>query len=111
MTAPFQALALAQVQPGMVLSDDLHDPAGHVLLPRGTTLTAAMLASMPRHHVGTLAILLAPDEPDVTAADPAAGALARQRLAQLFRNSDADSDPATSALRRHVERYRLGSPT
>ena len=106
MTANFQTLA--QVQPGMVLADDLLDAAGHLLLPRGTTLTAAMLASMPRHHIPALPILI-PDAP--AGGNPAAGApqAARQRLAQLFRKNEPGSDPATSALRHYVELYRLGS--
>src|SRR4051812_942230 len=57
MTSNYQPLNLAQVQPGMVLSDELLDVQGHVLLPQGTVLTEAMLALMPRHGISVLPIL------------------------------------------------------
>ena len=111
MTANYQHLALAQVQPGMVLSDELLDAHGHVLLPQGTRLTESMLASMPRHDVETLPIL--------TAA-PLAGAgrererecdLQRRRLSRLFRKHDPamDGERATGQLQQFVEHFRLGN--
>ena len=39
MTAISAHFALADVKPDMVLSDDLLDPQGQVLLPKGAMLT------------------------------------------------------------------------
>ena len=117
MTANYQHLALAQVQPGMVLSDELLDAHGHVLLPQGTRLTEAMLAAMPRHDVETLPILTVP---------PLAGAaqdqekkrererdrdLQRRRLSRLFRKHDPamEGERASGELRQFIEHFHLGN--
>ena len=108
MTATYQHVPVAQVQAGMVLSDELLDAQGHVLLPQGTVLTASMLALMPRHGIATLPIA-APEQP--SAAEQAAGREQQlERIALLFRKSepDSDSDWATALLRRFVTDYRLG---
>jgi hypothetical protein len=105
MSAPYRHLALAEVKPGMVLSDVLLDKQGQVLLPQGTLLTAAMIALLPRHGIDALPVLRAdqdaPAPPDQTAICA--------RLDQLFRKhqrGDKD-DLATGLLRRYVEDYRL----
>ena len=107
MTGNYHQLALAQVRPGMVLSDVLLDVQGHVLLPQGTVLTEAMLALMPRHGIAIL-----PITGDEVAPEVAQATLThhQQRIDQLFRKNDADSDSdwATSLLRRFVSDYRLG---
>ncbi|NRR31303.1 hypothetical protein HSX11_14045 [Oxalobacteraceae bacterium] len=107
MTAHYQQLALAQVQPGMTLSDELLDVQGHVLLPQGTVLTEAMIALMPRHGIEVLPIVTLEVSQEEVAAD-----LARygQRIDQLFRKNDpdCDSDWATGLLRRYVSDFRLG---
>ncbi|TFW11654.1 hypothetical protein [Duganella callida] len=107
MTGNYQQLALAEVQPGMVLSDELLDVQGHVLLPQGTVLTAAMLALMPRHGIAVLPILRDEVTPEMVAASQQHHAA---RIAQLFRKNDPDSgsDWATATLRRFVTDYRLG---
>ncbi|MET3132744.1 hypothetical protein AAKU55_003022 [Oxalobacteraceae bacterium GrIS 1.11] len=107
MPTSYQHLALAQVQTGMVLSDELLDAQGHVLLPQGTVLTASMLALMPRHGIDMLPVLTAEvSEQDVAATHEHH----RKRLARLFRkhHPDDESDWATSLLRRYAENYRLG---
>lgn len=107
MSATYQHIALARVQPGMVLSDELLDVQGHVLLPQGTVLTAAMLERMPRHGIEMLPIeVAAPSGEDLSAMQEQH----RRRLARLFRKHDPESeqDWATSLLRRFVEDYRLG---
>lgn len=107
MTAAYRHLALAQVQAGMVLSDELLDVQGHVLLPQGTVLTEAMLALMPRHGIEMLPVL----GTDVTQEEKMATRNAhQQRLARLFRKNDPDNDEdwASGLLRRFVEDYRLG---
>ncbi|MGV7209533.1 hypothetical protein ACLB1G_16940 [Oxalobacteraceae bacterium A2-2] len=107
MTASYQQLALEQVQPGMVLSDELLDVQGKLLLPQGTVLTEPMLALMPRHGIHTLPIALAAATPEQLAA---AALQYGERLNQLFRKNDPDSsdDWATATLRRFVTDYRLG---
>jgi len=110
MPASYQQIPLEQVQPGMVLSDELLDLQGNVLLPQGTVLTAAMLALMPRHGIQILPILseaeVSPDEAQATLEHYG------ERIAQLFRKNDPDddSDWATALLRRFVSDYRLGMP-
>lgn len=107
MSATYQHIALAKVQPGMVLSDELLDVQGHVLLPQGTVLTAAMLERMPRHGIEMLPIVVAaPSGEDLAAIEERH----RRRLARLFRKHDPDNDEdwATSLLRHFVEDYRLG---
>ncbi|AKU23944.1 hypothetical protein MJ904_02290 [Massilia sp. MB5] len=107
MTASYQHLALADVQPGMILSDELLDVQGHVLLPQGTVLTEAMIALMPRHGIATLPIRL--DGP--SAAEEAASRQHHEaRLNHLFRRHDPDApqDWARGVLRRFVADFRLG---
>ena len=110
MSASYQQIPLEQVQPGMVLSDELLDLQGNVLLPQGTVLTAAMLALMPRHGIAILPIA----STDEVSADEVQATLQHhdQRLAHLFRKNDPDSDSdwATALLRRFVSDYRLGMP-
>jgi hypothetical protein len=109
MTASYQHLPLAQVEPGMVLSDELLDVQGHVLLPQGTVLTQAMIALMPRHGIAILPIAV-PQEP--TAEELAASREHHlERLAHLFRKNDPDCDQdwATALLRRFVTDFRLGA--
>ena len=107
MTASNQHLMLAQVQPGMVLAEELIDVQGHVLLPQGTALTAAMLALMPRHGIEILPILISGVASDEELA------LQREqhkkRIARLFRKQDPDNeaDWATLLLRSHVEDFRM----
>lgn len=108
MTATYRHLPLAEVQPGMVLSDELLDKQGQVLLPAGTVLTEKMLDRMPGHGVESLAVV------DDTPADPVQQAAQRQaqldRIAQLFRRHDPDNgeDWAANALRNLVTEFRVG---
>ena len=107
MTGLHQHLELAQVRTGMVLSDELLDMQGKILLPRGTVLSAAMLALLPHHDIETLPIMLqtALSEQEVACALQQH----RKRIAYLFRKSDPadESDPATSLLRRLVLDFRV----
>lgn len=107
MTASYQHLSLGQVQAGMILSDELLDARGHVLLPQGTVLTEAMLALMPRHGIGMLPIVsdeVTPDQAEARLQHDEA------RIARLFRKNDPDDDNdwATGLLRRFVSDFRLG---
>ncbi len=107
MTELHQHMALAQVHPGMVLSDELLDVQGKVLLPSGTVLSAVMLASLPHHGIDMLPILLESTRSDQEVA--CALQQQRQRIDYLFRQHDpADaSDHATGALRRLMLDFRL----
>ena len=106
MSAAYQHLALAEIRPGMILSDELLDAQGHVLLPRGAVLSAATIALLPRHGIESVAVLVAGAAGEQAEADPAA---VQKRLAHLFRKNDIDNqnDWATGILRRYVEDYRL----
>ena len=108
MGGNYHQLTLAEVRPGMVLSDVLLDMQGNVLLPQGTVLTDAMLALMPRHGISILPIMR-----DQVTPEAAAATLQHHeaRLAQLFRKNDPDSgsDWATATLRRFVTDFRLGA--
>ncbi|MYM30146.1 hypothetical protein SAMN05192549_11424 [Duganella sacchari] len=107
MAGNYHQLTLAEVRPGMVLSDVLLDVQGNVLLPQGTALTEAMLALMPRHGIAVLPILKDEVTPEIVAATLQHH---EARIAQLFRKNDADSgsDWATATLRRFITDYRLG---
>ncbi|MBV7537400.1 hypothetical protein KW842_16650 [Duganella sp. sic0402] len=107
MTGNYQQLTLAEVRPGMVLSDVLLDVQGQVLLPQGAVLTDAMLALMPRHGIAVLPILRDEVTPEMVAATQQHH---EARIATLFRKSDPDSDSdwATATLRRFVSDFRLG---
>ena len=107
MSAAYQHLALTDVKPGMILSDELLDQQGQVLLPKGAILTTKTIALLPSHGIDMLAVLRT---------DGAAGELARpdpatieRRLAKLFRKNDPDNhdDWATCILRRYILDYRL----
>lgn len=103
MTSRSQQLELDKVSAGMVLSDDLLDSQGKILLPQGTTLTDATLASLHRHNVEILPILC-----EALSEDDAAAEHERYlaRLAVLFRKH-AD-DEATALMLQYVTNFRLG---
>ena len=106
MSAAYQHLALAEVVPGMVLSDNLLDRQGQILLPKGAILTDRTIALLPSHGIDAVPVLRSGAAP---AAGPAPDhAASVQRLAQLFRKHKPDEphDWATSALRRYIEDYR-----
>lgn len=108
MTPTYRHLPLAEVTPGMVLSDELLDKQGHVLLPAGAVLTESMLARMPGHGIESLAVV--DDTPPDPAAVAAARAAALARIAVLFRRHDPDNgeDWAANALRTLITDFRIG---
>ena len=120
MSSAYQHLALADVRPGMVLSDVLLDRQGQVLLPQGAILTAPIIALLPRHGIEALAVLRHADGGvDSAGAAPDDAMLAR-RLAHLFRGNaihndavhtddvDQQADSASATLQRYMAHYRLG---
>lgn len=103
MTTIKTQLALADVSPGMILSDDLLDLQGQVLLPKGVTLTEQTIESLRRHDVISLSIMtgeLTPEEEAVQHAH------FQHRLERLFRK--LDDSPANVLLQRYVRDFRLG---
>jgi len=90
---------------GMVLARQLLDESGGMLLPQGSALTAASLASLRRRGVAQLPILTAAPEPD-TAAQEAERERQCERLAHLFRG--AGSEDASNLLLARLLRYRKG---
>ena len=108
MSAAYQHLALSEVKPGMILSDELLDKQGQVLLPKGAVLTAKTIALLPSHGISMLAVLR-DDIAEGENARPDPCAL-EHRLAILFRKNDIDNndDWATGILRRYIADYRLG---
>ncbi len=103
MSHPRNFLPLHKIKTGMVLSDDLLDKLGHILLPAGTILTGSMINSMPHHDIHHLSILLknaAVSEEDIL--------IAQQkklvRLKHIFRQ--APNEPHVSTLLAYVEKYR-----
>ena len=102
MSTAHQLVSLETATAGMILSDDILDPQGQVLLPHGTVLTATTIAALGRHDVALLPIAVsgAPaaviDEAAVTA-----------RLDYLFRGTDAHPGSATAILRDYMMDFRL----
>jgi hypothetical protein len=88
-------LPLDRARAGMVLSAALRDAQGHLLLPSGTVLTPAMLASLARHGVNALPVH-----------DPQG-----ERIDSLFRRLDPAGAQARAgaALRDHLRAYRSGA--
>lgn len=96
-------LPLHKVTAGMVLADNLLDKQGHVLLPSGTALTAAMISSIAHHDIHQLSILS-----DQTSESEHDNAGERQRkldrLAILFRQTPYETP--TSTLLAYIQKYR-----
>ena len=96
-------IGLENAVAGMILTDNLHDAEGTMLLPQGTTLTEASLISLRRHKVQNLRVLMA----EHTAADKETTLeFQHQRLAKLF--SAAGNTGANGLLLRHIMQYRFG---
>lgn len=103
MTTINNQLALAEVCPGMVLSDDLLDPQGQVLLPQGATLTEKTIASLRKHNVHSLRIMMG----ELSAEEEAIQqAHFEERIERLFRKRG--NNPAIALLQRYVCTFRLG---
>ena len=103
MTAISAQFALADVKPDMVLSDDLLDPQGQVLLPKGATLTNHTIESLHRHDVVSVRIVMGEQSPEE---DAIQRAHFQMRLERLFRKSDDDG--ANGLLQRYTRTFRLG---
>lgn len=106
MHSSHRFLPLSKIEAGMVLSDEVRDGQGHVLLPAGATITADLLARLPAHGVSALPIAVPPAGSDM----PVDREAVLGRIAHVFRGIDPH-DPAHAAsrmLRRALETYKLG---
>lgn len=105
MTRNFRMVLLQDAIPGMVLSDNLLDRHGKVLLPAETVLNEKMLESLRRYDIDMIPVFshaLTPEE-------KAAQILERQeKLAWLFRkgNYDNPAENANDLLFESIKRYR-----
>jgi hypothetical protein len=96
-------LALAEVEPGMILSDDLLDLQGHTLLPKGATLTEQTIVSLQRHNVESLRIVageLTEEEEEQQRAH------FQMRIERLFRRLDRSQ--VNGLLHDYISNFRLG---
>ena len=94
---------LDQATSGMTLSEPILDAHNSVLLPGGTVLTDAAIASLRRRGIQHIAVAGA--EP-LDAELQAARELTQARLAALFRRG-GEQEP-THFLFAYLSRYRLG---
>lgn len=95
---------------GMVLARHLLDSGGSVLLPEGSTLTAASLASLRRRGIEEVQVLVPEADVDAEAQDAALKAQREEqcrRLDRLFRVSAGEG--ATGLLLERLRNYRKGS--
>lgn len=103
MTIIHKQLALDEAQPGMVLSDNVLDAQGQVLLSQGVALTEQTIAALARHDITLVRIEMG----EMTAEEEAIQrAYFAERIERLFRNQD--DSPATATLHRYIRKYRLG---
>jgi hypothetical protein len=107
MNPAYQHLPLSDVKPGMVLSDELLDRQGQVLLPKGAILTAQTISLLPSHGIGMLAVQR-DAEPGPQQGTPE-GSVVEARIDHVFRHNDPDNhdDWASGILRRYLLDYRL----
>lgn len=107
MASQYRQVPLEEASPGMVLSDDVLDMHGHVLLAKGVVLTEAILLSLRRHDVALLPVVseeVSQKERETEISGH------EERLKRLFRKP-CSGDDATALLEQHVRRFRLGDPT
>jgi uncharacterized protein YaiI (UPF0178 family) len=97
-------LPLQSIIADMVLADNLLDKQGHVLLPAGTCLTTAMIASMHHHDVHQLSILS--DDGSEPEQDNEITRQAKiDKLDSIFRYAEK-TDPIARLLT-YLQKYRL----
>lgn len=102
MAGTHKLLPLAEVCPGMVLSDAICTATGTVLLPAGTVLNESMLQSLHRHKLDLIPVLF-----EVKALSAGDQAEREKRLKYLFRKHDlAATDSAGGLLSALLHTYR-----
>lgn len=103
MNTSYQHLAVAELEPGMVLSDEIVDGQGQTLLTAGAVLTERSIEQLCQRGIDAVAVLC------VAPPRPVDAARTQERIDHLFRKNDPDDaeDWATGILRRYVTDYRL----
>lgn len=96
-------LPLDMVEVGMVLADEVRDARGTVLLPKGASVSEAVLTGLGRRGIETLPVLVTPALSDDEVAERRL--LVARRLDRLFRL--AGDDRSVRELKRQVEIYML----
>ncbi|MES2832846.1 MAG: hypothetical protein V4695_12745 [Pseudomonadota bacterium] len=89
-------IILADARAGMTLSDPILDTKGNLLLPEGTLLTGAILESLRRHQIDTLAVAGA----EISDAEENAERQNRlARVEKLFRQPGTAANTASDTTR------------
>lgn len=103
MNMSYQHLAVSDLKPGMVLSDEIVDGQGQTLLTGGAVLTERSIEQLRERGIDAVAVVCAASAPEIDATRTQA------RIDHLFRKNDPDDgeDWATGILRRYVTDYRL----
>jgi hypothetical protein len=103
VTSRSTLLPLSALTPGMVLSDDLRDSWGNILLPQGSKLTEVTLEALKRYDINELPIR----SEELSEAEQAArSAQQQQRIGILFRKSGENK--ASDMLMQFVHKFRQG---
>jgi len=97
-------IPVSKATAGMILSENLLDKLGHVLLPAGTALTEATIKAIAHHEIHHLAVLTDVNEMTEDAADSTFQQTKIARLDLIFRH--APYDEPTSLLKSYVVKYR-----
>ena len=87
----------------MVLSHDLLDTQGQILLPKGTTLTGKTIESLRRHNIPSVHIVIGVSTPEE---DALRISQAQIRLSYLFRGTE--ENPTNHLLHEYVSNFRKG---
>jgi hypothetical protein len=107
MTRSYKLVPLNDATPGMVLSDNLTDRYGKVLLPEGTMLTDKLLESLRRYEMDMVPVFCE----QLTEAERAEQIMQlRERLNKLFRrhNYDDTGQTANEVLLQYMIKFRQG---
>jgi len=110
MTRSYKMVLLKDVAPGMVLSDNLLDRHGQILLPKGTLLTEKLTESLRRHEIEMVPVC----EDELSEDDKEAKiSKSQERLMALFRkhNYDAPTENANDVLLQCMMDFRRGEDT
>lgn len=103
MSTLHKQLALSDIAPGMVLSHNLLDTQGQILLPKGAVLTEKTIESMLRHNIVSVRVVTG----ELTAEeDMLRASHAQHRLAYLFRGTE--EHPTNHLLHQYVSNFRAG---
>ena len=107
MNRSYKLVLLEDALPGMVLSDNLLDRHGKILLPQGAMLTDKMLESLRRYDMEMIPVVVE----ELTEEQKAERVAQRQaRLDRLFRkqNYGNSAENANEILLQYLKDFRQG---